>query len=383
MHPCVEDIVVPRSLEYLSRDDAPELQVYYIQLVSSTSSIHLTPFLSILQLGSLLVLTSLSSGTHDHRRILLQQGALPLLLKLLTSDTRDDIMQEVYSSWNMADSPYYRLRLLDLGALMPILNLLKSPHSRFSLFKIATFCLSNLVRGKPRVNFVQVKPALPVLQQLLHSTNEEVVIDACWALSYLLDGQIDIAEDLTEEGVCPKLMELLNRPSETVILPALVALGNIAAGFIAQTQAVIEANIIQILVHALHHDDFDVQKAATRAIFNFTCRGSTFHIRYLAAQGCIRPLCKLLTCSDPVLLSNCLQVLDSFMSVGEADKNMGLHDGINVFAQMVEKHQGCNNMERLVKLVHGHVQNFYLALKILKRYWPRRFYSLFDIGQGW
>lgn len=57
--------------------------------------------------------------------------------------------------------------------------------------------------------FFQVKPALPVLQQLLYLNDEEVLTDACWALSYLSDGPNDKIQAVIEAGVCQRLVELL------------------------------------------------------------------------------------------------------------------------------------------------------------------------------
>ncbi len=39
--------------------------------------------------------------------------------------------------------------------------------------------------------FELVSPALPALANLLNSTDEEVLVDACWTLSYLADGSND------------------------------------------------------------------------------------------------------------------------------------------------------------------------------------------------
>jgi importin subunit alpha-6/7 len=50
---------------------------------------------------------------------------------------------------------------------------------------------------------------LPALQHLIHSQDEEVLTDACWALSYLSDGTNDKIQAVIESGVFPRLVELL------------------------------------------------------------------------------------------------------------------------------------------------------------------------------
>lgn len=54
-----------------------------------------------------------------------------------------------------------------------------------------------------------MKPALPALERLVHSNDEEVLTDACWALSYLSDGTNDKIQAVIEAGVCQRLVQLL------------------------------------------------------------------------------------------------------------------------------------------------------------------------------
>lgn len=71
----------------------------------------------------------------------------------------------------------------------------------YCYFILFIFVLLNLV--------AQTKPALPALERLIHSNDEEVLTDACWALSYLSDGTNDKIQAVIEAGVCPRLVELL------------------------------------------------------------------------------------------------------------------------------------------------------------------------------
>lgn len=54
-----------------------------------------------------------------------------------------------------------------------------------------------------------MRPALPVLQQLIHLNDEEVLTDACWALSYLSDGTNDKIQAVIDADVCKRLVDLL------------------------------------------------------------------------------------------------------------------------------------------------------------------------------
>lgn len=58
----------------------------------------------------------------------------------------------------------------------------------------------------------QTKLALPTLARLIHSNDEEVLTDACWALSYLSDGSTDMIQAIIEANVCRRLVELLMCP---------------------------------------------------------------------------------------------------------------------------------------------------------------------------
>ena len=70
------------------------------------------------------------------------------------------------------------------------------------MLRNATWTLSNFCRGKPQPEFGTVRPALPTLAQLIYSPDEEVLTDACWALSYLSDGPNEKIQAVIEAGVC-------------------------------------------------------------------------------------------------------------------------------------------------------------------------------------
>jgi importin subunit alpha-1 len=161
---------------------------------------------------------------------------------------------------------------------MPLLCHLMTQNPKVTLLRNATWTMSNLCRGKPQPAFDQISMCLPVLAHLLQAADEEVVIDALWAVSYLSDdsGPNNLKiQAVLQAGLGPRLVELLMHKSSAVKTPALRAVGNIVTGDDHQTQAMLNAGVLHPMLSLLGHGKRGIRKEACWAISNITAGSGT------------------------------------------------------------------------------------------------------------
>uniref|UniRef100_A0A7E4ZUJ3 Importin subunit alpha n=1 Tax=Panagrellus redivivus TaxID=6233 RepID=A0A7E4ZUJ3_PANRE len=272
-------------------------------------------------------LTNVVSGTQAHTVAAANAGATKAFIQR-ASNSNDALAEQCF--WGLAnivgDSAVLRDHAIECGIIPLMMSFVERVHGlSISFARTLAWIASNLSRHKdPQISLDLVSQVLPAIKYLLMCKDETVRQDTCWALSYLTDcgdaqlhlimkyplldevrallqtgsnnmmapavrvfgnfvsGNDKITQTIIDTGILgDELPQILNHASVSVVKEACWLLSNILAGTENQIKAVIDANVMPMVLQHLRHGDFKVQSEAAWAVGNLCHSGNAHQVYYL------------------------------------------------------------------------------------------------------
>ena len=257
--------------------------------------------------------------------------------------------------------------------------------------------------------------SVPTLARLLMIPDDEVLMDTCWALSYVTDGGDERIDAACAQGIVPLLMGIMrDHHSSKTRTPALRTLCNILTGSAEATQAVIDAGILEVLpesiasakaqtrkeacwaisniaagtaaqveavlrspllasvIERLDKDEYEVRKEAGWVVANIMHGFSEDPTATTAARaatlvqlGCIAPMVKMLDVNDAAVQKLMLEALGTLLEAGETIHLKG-KSGENPFIIKFDEAEGIDKLESLQS--HNNEDIYNKAVEILDKF---------------
>jgi len=365
-----------------------------------------------IQLETAWVLTNIAADTSENVKLVISTGAVPALVEMIKNCPNiENIEQSVWALGHIAGhSILCRDYVLSCGVFDLLTDLLKKINDR-SFLKNGIWTLSNLIRGNPSPDIEQISGCLEPLHELLHSSEEEILREACWAISYLSDGEIEGIQAVIEAGLVPRLINLMKSNKNKIVIPSLRTVGNIVAGTEEQTQIalnmdclnavfhimekskdkntmkeccwlisnitagipsqiqkVLDSPIIFILFRWMNEGSSVVRKEIAWIITNAISGGTKDQVKYLVDAGFLRLLVDLLISQDCEIIVTCLEALNNILKVGDKISSVE-----NSYATIIEICGGLDAIEALQN--HSQEKIYKLSAEILEQYFDEDEYT--------
>lgn len=360
-------------------------------------------------------LTNIAAGQPEETKALLP--SLPMLIAHLGEKSSSHVAEQcAWAIGNVAGEGELRKVLLSQGALPPLARMILPDKG--STVRTAAWALSNLIKGpdpKAATELIRVDGVLDALLRHLRKADEDLATEVAWVITYLsalsdvatsMLVKSDILQLLVERLTTSNSLQLLipvlrslgnlvagdARTTAIILIPGLAitekavaaltkclksehrvlkkeaawVLSNIAAGSIEHKQMIFSSEAVQALLRLLLTAPFDIKKEVAYVLGNLCVAPSdggtgrpnliTEHLVFLVSRGCLPGFIDLVRSADLEAAKLGLQFLELVlrgMPNGEGQK-------------LVEKEDGIDSMERFHFHENDELRN--MANELLDKY---------------
>ncbi|KAJ4704852.1 Importin subunit alpha [Melia azedarach] len=249
-------------------------------------------------------LTNIAAGKQEETKALLP--ALPLLIAHLGEKSSLPVAEQcAWALGNVAgEGEELRNILLSQGALPPLARMMMP--NKGSTVRTAAWALSNLIKGpdpKAATELIRVEGILDAILRHIKKADEELATEVAWVVVYLSALSNVATTMLVRGGVLPLLVDrLAESNSLQLLIPVLRSLGNLVAGDSNTISDVlvpgreITDEVIEVLVKCLKSEHRVLKKEAAWVLSNIAA-GSVEHKQLIHSSVALPLLLHLLSTS--------------------------------------------------------------------------------------
>lgn len=283
-----------------------------------------------LRVDLLRIITDLVGSEGPSQTTVVEEGAIAKLVSVVEScdPSASTLDIEDLAIWALATmagtSTSWRDEILATNAVQHVLrvcnNYCEQSHDPLVLSTIALFVHQACTGPEDPPDWLVVEQFMPVIGDFVFSADPETVEHVCWAMENLTSHTPAAIDAVVHaKNLVARLVELVVEDYPEVQLPALRTLGNITLGTEAQTQAVIDAQLLPELQVLLHHPDPAIRKDGCWAISNI-CAGTSNQIQAVIEAQLFPQVTGLLTYGDYPTKKAALWAVGNLCIEGRATK---------------------------------------------------------------
>jgi importin subunit alpha-1 len=231
----------------------------------------------IFQFEAARVLTNITEGTTEDTQLVIDSGAVPLLVEMLKLNGPEYVEVATRALGNiMGDSPSARDVVLAHG-VVPIFCEILSNYDEITylpLLKTVAWAVFNIYRKLPHPPLDVAEMIIKPVVKALKSRDLEIVKDCCCTLSKTIaTGGFDSINLVLKSGTLPTIInDVIPRffNESEVLRPIVRIFGGVAAGTLEQTQALLDNDALPTLLRLLDFPSPIIVKETCFALSNIT-----------------------------------------------------------------------------------------------------------------
>ncbi|KAK9154113.1 hypothetical protein Sjap_001593 [Stephania japonica] len=300
-------------------------------------------------------LTNIAAGEPEQTKALLP--ALPLLIAHVGDKSTLAVAEQcTWALGNVAgEGEDMRNILLAQGALPPLARMMLS--NKGSTARTAAWALSNLIKGpdpKAANELIRIDGVLGAIVRHLGKADEELATEVAWVAVYLSALSNMAIDMLLKSDAVLILVERLETSNHLQLLipEAAWVLSNIGAGSLAHKQLIYSSEAVPLLLRLLSTAPFDIRKEVAYALGNLCVAPADGpgqpkvileHLISLVGRGCLSGFVNLVRSADVEAAKLGLQ----FCGAGKLIRVLVMRGMPNSEGpKLVEKEDGIDAMER-------------------------------------